>query len=145
MGLTGNFSTFTYSDHPTDTEEQQIMYPPNLPSDDPNYENRGQTVTVSVPVQVETETVNENKYININSANVFVANIYKDGVEQDVRMINFCYRSYGSKADRAADINDFETEVHTQIFELPSGDRTEVQKCYDLLKSERGFSSMIDD
>jgi len=60
-------------------------------------------------------------------------------------MINFCYRSYSSKDVRDADINDFELETHSQIYELPSGDRTEIQKAYDLLKSERGFTSMIDD
>tara|TARA_B110000211_G_C14013417_1_gene524283 strand:- start:386 stop:823 length:438 start_codon:yes stop_codon:yes gene_type:complete len=143
MGLIGNFSTYTYTDHETETEGQQITYSPNIPADDPNYENRGQTVTVNVPLRVETETVHSNKYININSSTTFIANILKDGIQQDVRMVNFCYRSYASKAARDTNIIDFEIEEHSPVFELPNGDRTEVQKSYDLLKTIQGFSNMV--
>ena len=101
MGLIGNFSTYTYTDHETETEGQQITYSPNIPADDPNYENRGQTVTVNVPLR------------------------------------------YASKAARDTNIIDFEIEEHSPVFELPNGDRTEVQKSYDLLKTIQGFSNMV--
>lgn len=144
MGLTGTYSTYVYTEHETETEQQEIVCPADLTEDQMYYENRGTTITVDVPVIVSTATTYENKYIHINSANVFLIQAYKDGVEQDVRMINFCYRTYASRAARDADTNDFEFETHSQIYELPSGDRTEIQKAYDLLKLEPGFSNMVD-
>ena len=145
MGLLGTYSTYVYTEHESETEEQEVVVPSDLREDQMYYENRGTTITIDVPVTVTTETTYENKYVHINSANVFLIQAYKDGVEQDVRMINFCYRTYSSKAAREADTTDFEFETHSQIYELPSGDRTEIQKAYDLLKLEPGFSNMTDD
>lgn len=146
MGLIGNFSLFTYK--PSDTETQTIIvkYPDEIPPDSPDVGKEGTTEEITMPIMDEIEQVFENKYININSINVFkIKQFVEGGVLEDKTMINFCYRAYDSLQDRLNDLQSFIYEEHSQIYELPKNGKSEVENAYEFLKQIKGFGGLLSD
>ena len=137
MGLTGNLTTYSYSDHATETEDIEITYP-----NDPDTfgELAGTTVTEQTPVQVETATVQENVYVMIEWVTFYKMQVNADGDY----LFDFGFKIYNSKSDRDADIDSWTSEgdVLGQHTEITSTDDLRV-KAYEVLKQKKGFENLV--
>ena len=139
MGLTGNLTTYSYSDHATETEDIEITYPNDS---DAFGELAGTTVTEQKPVQVETATVQSNVYVMINWITFYKMITNTDGHF----LFDFGYKVYDSKADRDADIDSWTSEgdVLGQHTEITNSDDLRV-KAYEVLKAKRGLENLTND
>lgn len=139
MGLIGNLTTYSYSDHATETEDIEITYP-----NDPDAfgELAGTTVTEQTPVQVETATVQSNVYVMINWITFYKMVTNADGDY----LFDFGYKIYNSKADRDADIDSWTSEgdVLGQHTAITSTEDLRV-KAYEVLRAKRGFENLTND
>jgi hypothetical protein len=135
MALIGNLTTYTYSEHPTETEDVTFTYP----SDWLDSSLAGTTVSEERPVQVETATVQENVYIMIEWITFYkmVTNVDGD------YLFDFGYKIYDSKADRDTDINSWisEGDVVGQHTAITSTEDLRV-KAYEVLRAKRGFENL---
>ncbi len=139
MGLIGNLTTYSYSDHATETETIEITYPDNVEAFG---EQAGTTVSEERPVVVETATVQESVYVMIEWITFYKMQINADGHF----LFDFGYKVYNSKADRDADIDSWTSEgdVLGQHTEIASTDDLRV-KAYEVLKQKRGFENLTND
>jgi hypothetical protein len=139
MGLTGNLTNYTYSEHETETETIKVTYP-NEPE---NFgELAGTTVTETTPVQVETPTVQENVYVMIEWITFYKMQTNANGHF----LFYFGYKIYASKADRDANVNSWidEGDLMGHHSEITSTDDLRV-KAYELLKAKKGFENLTND
>jgi hypothetical protein len=139
MGLTGNLTNYTYSEHETETETIKVTYP-NEPE---NFgELAGTTVTETITVQVETATVQENIYVMIEWVTFYKMQFNADGDY----LLDFGFKIYDSKADRDANIHSWTSEgdVLGQHTAITSTEDLRV-KAYEVLRAKRGFENLIND
>jgi len=144
MALTGNWNKITFEPNTDVTDTASTTYPSDLPSDDPNYDLRGQTVSNSFNPSEKVTTSYSNVYIMIRSISVD-ANDVGIGPDTMNKLVKYetCYRVYVSEAARRADIDDY---THQEfIFDIsydPSQDLFD--QAYTQLKTLEGFESVID-
>jgi len=139
MGLTGNLTNYTYSDHETETETYETTYP----NETENFgELAGTTVTEEFPVQVETATVQENVYVMIEWVTFYKMQTNANGHF----LFDFGYKIYDSKADRDANIHSWidEGDVLGQHTPITSTENLRV-KAYEVLRTKRGFENLTND
>lgn len=139
MGLIGNLTAYSYSDHATETETIETTYPDN---EEAFGELSGTTVSEEIPVQVETATVQSNVYVLINWITFYKMVTNADGDY----LFDFGYKIYDSKADRDADIDSWTSEgdVIGQHTAITSTEDLRV-KAYEVLKEKRGFENLTND
>jgi hypothetical protein len=139
MGLTGNLTNYTYSEHETETETIEVTYP-NEPE---NFgELAGTSVTEEFPLQVETATVQENVYVMIQWVTFYKMQVNADGDY----LLDFGYKIYDSKADRDTNIHSWidEGDVLGQHTAITSTEDLRV-KAYEVLRAKRGFENLTND
>ena len=139
MALIGNLTTYTYSDHATETETIETTYPDDAEAFG---ELAGTTVSEERPVQVETATVQSNVYIMINWITFYKMVTNADGDY----LFDFGYKIYDSKSDRDADIDSWTSEgdVLGQHTAITSTEDLRV-KAYEVLRAKRGFENLTND
>ncbi len=137
MGLTGDLTLYTYSDHETETETIEITYPDDVEAFG---ELAGTTVSEEKPVVVETATVQESVYVMIEWITFYKMQINADGHY----LFDFGYKIYDTKAHRDADIDSWTSEgdILGKHTEITSADDLRV-KAYEVLKQKRGFESLV--
>tara|TARA_B100000902_G_scaffold321815_1_gene314883 strand:+ start:166 stop:603 length:438 start_codon:yes stop_codon:yes gene_type:complete len=144
MALTGNWNKITFEPNTDVTDTTSTTYPADIPSDDPNYDLRGQTVEETFNPSEKVTTSYSNVYIMIRSISVDANDV---GVGPDTmnKLVKYetCYRVYESEAARRADIDDY---THQEfIFDISYDPAQDLfDQAYTQLKTLEGFESVID-
>lgn len=144
MALIGTLKTYTYTQHPTETQESTITYPSAevLGEGHPDYDKAGTTETITEPTIVENETIHENVYVTI--FNYFFYNQRDDnGVK--VYNLDLHYGVFNSEEDYISNplTPSFTEDVLGRYVEITSSEDIRT-KGYELLKLEKGFENLID-
>jgi len=142
MALTGTWNQIIKSDSET-TETISIVYPSDLPMDDPNYDKRGTTVEEEIPLIATSIQAYENVYVLIR--NLRVTNTFDESTTPPTKIHagNLTIGVYASEDDRNNDINNPMVSEEVRIsFELDCENHYE--RAYQLLKQQEGYESLID-
>ena len=129
MAILADFTTYTYSDHATDTQEVTIT------------NTDGTTEVVNLPVQVEATSTVTQKYVLITHYN-----FYKEVVDgSGNHLFDIQFKVYNSAAEKNANANSHisEGEILGQFHSITSS--TDLRdKGYEILKADRRFSNITD-
>ena len=144
MALQGNYTHYTYENHPTETVTQTITYPSDLPEGHENYDKMGTTEEVTVPSIVETPTTYENCVIGLRTVNTFV--MRNDGSESKNKIVNLSYdfRIYASLEDKENYFNENFLAEYTHFSDQaysPTENAWEI--AYNEIKASKGGSELI--
>ena len=141
MALSGSFTHYSYTDHETDTIENSITYPADLPADDLNYDKRGTTETHQDPVQVEVTSSYEGVYVFVKAAALTTIDVTEGNNNVN---INSIYRIYNSKAEKDADIDSHIAEYRYDTEWDWDVDSNPHVRAYSYIKSLPGGSGLSD-
>ena len=72
MAIFADYTHISQTISETETYQEDVTYPPDLPEGHPNYELRSQAVAETFPVVTTEETLLENAYIVITNYNVSI-------------------------------------------------------------------------
>ena len=142
MALTGTFNHHIQSESET-TETISVVYPADLPADDPNYDRRGTTVEETIPLMATNVQAYENSYVIIKDLNV--TNVFDESTTPWTKMHagRLIVNVYASEDDRNNDsLNPLVSDTVRISFELDCTNHYE--RAYQLLKQSTGYESLID-
>lgn len=144
MALSGNYTHYTYEQHPTETITETVSYPADLPEGNENYDKRGTTEEVTLPLMVETPTLYENCIIGLRIANTYVTNNDGTNEKNKVVLLDYSFRLYDSledKENRYAENHIAEISNTCRVIDLSSN--TNIwEYCYNDIKSSKGGSEL---
>lgn len=129
MAITADYTTYTYTDHATDTVDITIT--------DPD----GTVRTETIPEQVESSSTVNSKYVIITHYN-----FYKEIVDGNGNtLFDIFFKVYDSAADKNSDPNSHiaDGEIIGGHHNITSSTDLRV-KGYEILKADRRFSNITD-
>ena len=137
MALIGNITTYSHSEHATETETNSVTYPADFPDTD----LAGTTQDLTTPVMVETTT----DYTDVYVVTTWIS-YYKFVEANGANLFDFTYRVYSSKADRISnpDSHILEDSVLGSYANISSSDDIRA-KAYEVLKTKTGLTNLIND
>lgn len=146
MALTGTWNHYTYSDHPTETEEAaSITYAANLPEDHPDYEKRGTTEYETIPKKIEEVTLYENVYLILSGVTIQKSS---NIVGSTGLILSYSYYIYNSQEDRDNDTL-FENSIYTNSNSTNYDSEIIVSNpyvlAYEHINSLRGYEALSSD
>jgi len=142
MAIFADYTRYINTVSETETFEQEVTYPVNLPEHDLKYEFRGQTVIETFPV-INTETfVIKNAYIVIKSY-IFYKFVKNENGEN---LFDIQYSVYNNKEDYLASpsLIAYEDDI-IGSFHLISSEDDLRKKAYEILKNQINITNVIDD
>lgn len=163
MALIGNIDIIGIREN--GTKDVTVTFPENLREDDPNYENRGETVTIQEPVyeQFVEETL-EDVYVIVRMAAIHLSDSDRftfddEGNEIEIDTprgetkqgyyVVYRYNVYESKEDRQdkffSPTKELDNVEMLFVDNLDLGGLNLIEFCYDNLKTKTGFENLIND
>jgi outer membrane scaffolding protein for murein synthesis (MipA/OmpV family) len=142
MALTGILKTYTYSEHPTQTDEIKITYPSAeiMGAHHPDIEKANTEEIVLQPKIVENEIEHKNVYLTIINYYFYTKRINK---LEKTHHLDLHYGVWDSEDDYI--LNPTQPNFTEDLLgrSIDIGDIEDIRvKGYDLLKLERGFQEL---
>jgi len=142
MAIFADYRKTTYTQSETETYQEKVTYPSDLPDFHSKYEFRGQTVTETFPVINEESTLYKNAYIVISHYNFYKFVVNEDGEH----LFDIQFLIYQSKDDYLNDKESyiFEDDAIGELRLIQSSDDLRI-KGYKILKNLPHITNTIDD
>jgi len=142
MAIFADYTKTTYTQSETETYQEDITYPIDLPDFHPKYEFRGQTITETLPVINEESTLHENVYIVISHYNFYKLISNEDGEY----LFDIQFLIYANKDDYLSDKESYimEDDAIGELRLIQSNDDLR-KKGYEVLKNLPHINNTIND
>lgn len=142
MAIFADYTHINQTISETETYQEDVTYPSDLPEGHPNYELRGQTVAETFPVVTTEETLLESAYIVITNYNFY--KLVKNDIGEF--LFDVMFKVYGSKDIYLEDENNYlyEDDVVGQYKNIDSNANLRVRG-YEIIKELPHINNIIDD
>ena len=142
MAIFADYTHISQTISETETYDEDVTYPSDLPEGHPQYDLRGQTVTETFSVVTTEETVLENAYIVISNYNFY--KLVKNDIGEF--LFDVMFKVYASKDIYLDDENNYlyEDDVIGQYKNVDSSEDLRVRG-YEIIKELPHINNIIDD